>query len=282
MIQKDDAKPVRKAIPFSSQKLEKIVIERCFLKTLHFKQLNTLLSNCLYLKELDLTNIFKSIQKDVPLDLVDCLQVITNSSCGQTLESLGLSNNFFGDHTLEVITQRILPNLKLQYIDLSANKLTDSGLFIFFNVFVSKNTHLKGFKINYNKITQIETAKIITEATMSCHSLERMSFRKCGLSWTLFQEMLTPSNGNGFIRSQHRYVDLCMNKISNEGLTLLKRYIAGTMFGKSQLKHLSLYDNELAGDVALGDIKELFIVLKNLEFVNLDGNLFSKIDMMAM
>lgn len=54
------------------------------------------------------------------------------------------------------------------------------------------------------------------------------------------------------------------------------------MFGKSQLKHLSLYDNELQGDAALGDIKELFIVLRNLEFINLDGNLFYKIDMMAL
>jgi hypothetical protein len=109
-----------------------------------------------------------------------------------------------------------------------------------------------------------------------------MSFRKCGLSYTLFKEMLEPANGNGFIRSQHRYIDLCMNKISNEGLTLLKRYIAGTMFGKSQLRHLSLYDNELAGDAALGDIKELFAVLRNLEFINLNGNLFYKIDMMAL
>ena len=109
-----------------------------------------------------------------------------------------------------------------------------------------------------------------------------MSFRKCGLSYLLFKEMLEPANGNGFIRSQHRYIDLCMNKISNEGLTLLKRYIAGTMFGKSQLRHLSLYDNELAGDAALGDIKELFAVLRNLEFINLNGNLFYKIDMMAL
>ena len=35
---------------------------------------------------------------------------------------------------------------------------------------------------------------MITEAIMSCHSLEHMSFRKCGLSYTLFKEMLTPSN----------------------------------------------------------------------------------------
>lgn len=52
---------MRKAIPFSSSKLEKITVERCFLKTLNFKQLNSLLMNCLYLKELELTNIFKSI-----------------------------------------------------------------------------------------------------------------------------------------------------------------------------------------------------------------------------
>ena len=208
--------------------------------------------------------------------------MVTNSSCAQSLESLGLSNNFFGDHTLEAIVSRILPKLRLKYIDLSANKLTDGGLFTFFNIFVRKNSDLKGFKINYNKITQVETAKMLTEALMSCHSLEHLSLKKCGLSFPLFKEMLTPSNGNGFLRAQHRSVDLCMNKITNDGLLLLKQYIAGTMFGKSQLKSLSLYDNELQGESALGEIKELLTVLRNLEYVNLDGNLFFKIDLLAL
>ena len=82
LIQKDEAAPVRKAIPLSITKLHKIVIERCYMKTINFQQLNSLFLNTLYLKELDLTNIFKSIQKDVPLDLVNTLQVITVSSCG--------------------------------------------------------------------------------------------------------------------------------------------------------------------------------------------------------
>ena len=109
-----------------------------------------------------------------------------------------------------------------------------------------------------------------------------MSFRKCGLSYNLFKEMLTPSNGNGFIRAQHRNVELCMNKITNDGLKLLKQYIAGTMLGKSQLKNFSLYDNDLHGESAIVDVKELMTVLRNLELINIDGNLFYKIDIMAL
>jgi hypothetical protein len=117
---------------------------------------------------------------------------------------------------------------------------------------------------------------------MSCHNLEDMSMRKCGLSYPLFKEMLTPANGNGFLRAKHRNVELCMNKITNDGLILVKKYIAGTMFGKSQLRRFSLYDNELQGESAISEIKELLTVLKSLEHLNVDGNLFYKIDLMAL
>jgi hypothetical protein len=59
--------------------------------------------------------------------------------------------------------------------------------------------------------------------------------------------MLHPQTGTGFMRPHLRHLDLCSNKIGNDGLKLLKKYIAGVMLGKSELRHISLYDNELEG-----------------------------------
>jgi Leucine-rich repeat (LRR) protein len=84
--------------------------------------------SCVNLKQLELTNIYKGNQKKDALwaaDLMSTLEIITKSSCCETLETLGLANNFFEDYTLELIVTRILPKLKLKFIDISANKLTD-------------------------------------------------------------------------------------------------------------------------------------------------------------
>jgi hypothetical protein len=74
--------------------------------------------------------------------------------------------------------------------------------------------------------------------------------------------MLQPTTGTGFFRMHLRHLDLCSNKIGNEGLKLLKKYVAGVMMGKSQLKHLSLYDNDLEGMSAIEEIRELLTMLR--------------------
>ena len=79
-----------------------------------------------------------------------------------------------------------------------------------------------------------------------------------------------------------RHLDLCSNKIGNDGLNLLKKYIAGVMLGKSELRHLSLYDNELEGQAAIEDIKEIMQMLTKLEFIDIDGNMMYMLDLIAL
>lgn len=54
------------------------------------------------------------------------------------------------------------------------------------------------------------------------------------------------------------------------------------MLGKSELRHLSLYDNELVGQQALEDIKEIMQMLSKLEFMNIDGNMMYMLDLIAL
>ena len=63
---------------------------------------------------------------------------------------------------------------------------------------------------------------------------------------------------------------------------MLKKYIAGVMLGKSELRHLSLYDNELEGQTAIEDIKEIMQMLTKLEFIDIDGNMMYMLDLIAL
>lgn len=171
---------------------------------MNYRQLTSLYGYCIDLRELELTGVFKHIQKEIPRDFTDNLRNLALSPVAQSLEVLNLPNNYFGDHTLDALIQSVLPKLaRLQYIDLSANKLSDQGLQQFFNAFVKKSKTLKGFKINYNKIKDTLTAQSIQEALNECHSLEEMSFKKCGITLDLFKTMLAMQNGyngQGFVK----------------------------------------------------------------------------------
>ena len=54
------------------------------------------------------------------------------------------------------------------------------------------------------------------------------------------------------------------------------------MLGKSELRHLSLYDNELEGQAAIEDIKEIMQMLTKLEFIDIDGNMMYMLDLIAL
>lgn len=54
------------------------------------------------------------------------------------------------------------------------------------------------------------------------------------------------------------------------------------MLGKSELRHLSLYDNELEGQTAIEDIKEIMQMLTKLEFMDIDGNMMYMLDLIAL
>lgn len=54
------------------------------------------------------------------------------------------------------------------------------------------------------------------------------------------------------------------------------------MLGKSELRHLSLYDNELQGIEAIEDIKEIMCMLRKLEYIDIDGNMMYMLDLIAL
>ena len=54
------------------------------------------------------------------------------------------------------------------------------------------------------------------------------------------------------------------------------------MMGKSELKHLSLYDNDLEGQDAITEIKELLTMLRKLEFIDIESNLLFMLDVIAL
>jgi len=96
------------------------------------------------------------------------------------LKSLSLSNNFFGDEGIEVITGQVLTLMpKLKQIDICGNQITDDGLKVFFKMFVSGHQNLESFKINLNKIKENATGDVIKEAIDACPKLKEMSFKRC-------------------------------------------------------------------------------------------------------
>ena len=66
-------------------------------------QLTSLYMYCIDLKELELTGVFRNIQKEIPRDFMDNLRNLAMSPVAHSLEVLNLPNNFFGDHTLDAM-----------------------------------------------------------------------------------------------------------------------------------------------------------------------------------
>ena len=83
--------------------------------------------HCINLKHVHLTSVLTGMIKEVPTHFVETLVVMTQSL--PDIETLDLSNNFFGDITIEELLNEVFPELKkLKNIDISANKITDIGL----------------------------------------------------------------------------------------------------------------------------------------------------------
>lgn len=89
---------------------------------------------CDSLKEIDFSCVLnpKSTLKDIPRDFVDFLGMLPKSAAVVNLESIVLTNNYFGDHTLVVLIPIFLQLKKLKKLDISANDLTDEGIQHFF------------------------------------------------------------------------------------------------------------------------------------------------------
>lgn len=88
-------------------------------------------------------------------------------------------------------------------------------------------------------------------------------------------------NGQGFIKYQHRVVEMDGNKIGNDGLRFFKEYVLVCMGGNSQLRTLSLYDTELEGLDALKELKDLITSLHKIEFLNIQSNIIYQLDVLA-
>ena len=133
------------------------------------------------------------------------------------LESLDLSNNFFGDITLEALFEEgVFSSMKsLKNIDISANKLTDTGICLFFEKFVHSHGYLKQIKLSYNKIKVPKTGSTIQEALGRCPNLRELSFKKCGMGLEAFKE-LVPG-----LQNTHEILEFCSNKLPNAALKVL-------------------------------------------------------------
>ena len=88
----------------------------------------------------------------------------------------------------------------------------------------------------------------------------------------MFKEML-PSTGNGFIRHHHRKIELCSNKLTNEGLALIKDYTMSSLMFSSKLEYLSLFNNDLQGMAAADMVRDLVNHLPHATTIDLQGNL---------
>ena len=184
------------------------------------------------------------------------------------LESLDLSNNFFGDITLQALfEEEVFSSMKsLKNIDVSANKLTDMGISSFFENFVHSHGYLKQIKLSYNKIKVPKTGSTIQEALGRCPNLRELSFKKCGISLEIFKEMVPG------IQNTHEILEFCSNKLTNGGLKMLNEHILTTMYGNCELERLSLYDNDLQGKEAVDDMKMLLSNLPKLKTLNIESN----------
>lgn len=66
-------------------------------------------------------------------------------------------------------------------------------------------------------------------------------------------------------QAHHKRIELCGNKIFNEGVEMFLKFIKGNMGTESQLEYLSLYNCELEGKEACDLIADLLKYLKRLK-----------------
>lgn len=99
----EKANKENRAIPISVMDVETIQIFKCHLDKVHYNQLQAMMMCCDSLKEIDFSCVLKGNIKDIPRDFVDFFQIIPKSAAVVNLQSIVLTNNYFGDHTLVVL-----------------------------------------------------------------------------------------------------------------------------------------------------------------------------------
>jgi hypothetical protein len=87
---------------------------------------------CDSLKEIDFSCVLKGNIKDIPRDFVDFFGMLPKTAAVVSLESIVLTNNYFGDHTLLVLVPLFLQLKNLKRLDIAASDLTDEGIQHFF------------------------------------------------------------------------------------------------------------------------------------------------------
>jgi hypothetical protein len=125
-------KSLQKALPISVMDIETLSVFKCYLDGVHYRQLTTMMMFCDSLKEIDFSCVLKGNIKDIPRDFVDFFGMLPKSAAVVNLESIVLTNNYFGDHTLLVLIPHFLQLKKLKKLDISASDLTDEGINHFF------------------------------------------------------------------------------------------------------------------------------------------------------
>ena len=69
----------------------------------------------------------------------------------------------------------------------------DDSIQHFFKNFVADNNTLKAIKMNFTKIRWVTSCQLIAECVSTCHNITEISFRRCGITCEMFEQLLKPS-----------------------------------------------------------------------------------------
>eukprot|EP00347_Sterkiella_histriomuscorum_P001742 403370862 len=228
------------------------------------KQLHSMILSCSNITRLTLEEVMPA-QTDLQYASFcdQFLAALSPISQLNNLNYLNISRNHFGNNFLKQLTPILLTLSKLTYLDLSANQLTEDGLYDA-KQFILNNFTLKELKFQYNKFVDPALTKIVAEEIGMMPMLQTLNLKLCKIQDKILKQLVLAFNW------QLRTLNLSNNKIKFEGAKALSQHYE-TM-PHNQLEDLDLSNNEL-NDFSAQALISIIKSCPNLQKYNLQENM---------
>ena len=228
------------------------------IKTVKINNCDIIYINYLPLENLNLSG--NNINKDGIKKLVE---LITDEKC--TLMKLNLSNNLLGDDSISILSQGISKNKSLISINLSSNKIINSGLIEFSKNIKSETGNSTITKINFSK-NEIENTALI-EFCNILKTEKKGRFSKIDFSYNNLTDRAIIDFGE-FLQNHPTLLKLNINnEMTEENISNFFNLCKSL----DQLKKINL-ENIGVCDANTPHLNDIFLSNKNIQSINLSNN----------